>query len=86
MGPDEHPLPGTMDEPALREPAEDRPPPVDDPTQIRGVPRERTAFEKGLAEGVAEVKTRKTGEKIKLPPSDIPATLLRLASSARSAQ
>ena len=51
-----------------------------------GAPFQVVVGEKGLAEGVAEVKTRKTGEKIKLPPSDIPATLLRLASSARSAQ
>ena len=46
-----------------------------------GAPFQVIVGDKGLAEGRLEVKTRKTGEKIKVVPADIPAKILHLASS-----
>lgn len=48
-----------------------------------GAPFQVIVGDKGLAEGLLEVKTRKTGEKIKIVPADIPAKILELSSSAR---
>lgn len=42
-----------------------------------GAPYQVVVGDKGLAEGTVEVKTRKTGEKIKLAPADVPAALLK---------
>jgi prolyl-tRNA synthetase len=42
-----------------------------------GAPYQVVVGDKGLAEGTVEVKTRKTGEKIKLPPANVPAALLK---------
>ena len=36
--------------------------------------------DKGLTEGLLEVKTRKTGHKTKLAPAEIPARILQMAS------
>jgi prolyl-tRNA synthetase len=49
-----------------------------------GAPYQVIVGDKGLAEGQLEVKTRKTGVKTKLAPTDIPAGILNMASSARS--
>jgi prolyl-tRNA synthetase len=46
-----------------------------------GAPYQVIVGDKGLAEGLLEVKTRKTGVKMKLAPSGIPAAILALASS-----
>lgn len=51
-----------------------------------GAPFQVIVGEKGLAEGVVEVKIRKTGEKLKLPLAEIPAKLLRLAPSTHIPQ
>jgi prolyl-tRNA synthetase len=48
-----------------------------------GAPFQVIVGDKGLAEGLLEVKTRKTSEKIKIVPADIPAKILELSSSAR---
>jgi hypothetical protein len=40
--------------------------------------------DKGLAEGLLEVKSRSTGVKTKLAPPDVPQGILALASSGRS--
>jgi prolyl-tRNA synthetase len=45
-----------------------------------GAPFQVIVGDKGLAEGLLEVKTRKTGEKIKLAPAEIPAKIRHLAS------
>jgi prolyl-tRNA synthetase len=47
-----------------------------------GAPFQVIVGDKGLAEGLIEVKTRKTGEKIKIAPAEIPAKILQLASSS----
>lgn len=49
-----------------------------------GAPFQVIVGDKGLAEGRLEVKTRKTGEKIKVVPADIPAKILHLASSTQA--
>jgi prolyl-tRNA synthetase len=49
-----------------------------------GAPFQVIVGDKGLAEGLLEVKTRKTGEKIKVVPTEIPANILQLASSTLS--
>jgi len=49
-----------------------------------GAPFQVIVGDKGLAEGSLEVKTRKTGEKIRIAPAEIPAKVLQLASSALS--
>ena len=46
-----------------------------------GAPYQVIVGEKGLAEGLLEVKTRKSGVKTKLAPAGIPATILAMASS-----
>jgi prolyl-tRNA synthetase len=48
-----------------------------------GAPFQVIVGDKGLAEGLLEVKTRKTGEKIKIVPAAIPAKILELSSSTR---
>jgi prolyl-tRNA synthetase len=50
-----------------------------------GAPYQVIVGDKGLAEGLLEVKTRKTGVKTKIPPAEIPTAILRLASPASSA-
>ena len=50
-----------------------------------GAPYHVIVGDKGLAEGQLEVKTRKTGVKTKLSRNEIPAKILDMASSARSA-
>jgi prolyl-tRNA synthetase len=45
-----------------------------------GAPFQVIVGEKGLAEGLLEVKTRKTGEKMKWPPAEIPQKILHIAS------
>ncbi len=44
-----------------------------------GAPYQVVVGEKGLAEGKVEVKTRRTGEKIKLSPEEAPSTLRKLS-------
>ncbi|WP_455379664.1 proline--tRNA ligase [Petrachloros mirabilis] len=51
-----------------------------------GAPFQLIIGEKGLAEGLIELKIRKTGEKLKVAPSDTPNRILHLASSAISHQ
>jgi prolyl-tRNA synthetase len=51
-----------------------------------GAPFQVIVGDKGLADGLIEVKTRKTGEKIKVTPAEIPAKILQLASSCLSPQ
>jgi prolyl-tRNA synthetase len=51
-----------------------------------GAPFQVIVGEKSLAEGLVEVKIRKTGEKLKLVLAEIPAKLLHLAQSSQSAQ
>ncbi|HEY7128875.1 MAG TPA: proline--tRNA ligase [Nitrospira sp.] len=48
-----------------------------------GAPYQVIIGDKGLTEGLLEVKTRKTGVKTKLPPADVSAGILTMASSAR---
>ena len=50
-----------------------------------GAPYQVIVGDKGLAEGLLEVKTRRTGVKTKLAPTEIPAGILAMASSDRSA-
>jgi len=50
-----------------------------------GAPYHVIVGDKGLAEGLLEVKTRKTGVKTKLSLAGIPAAILAMASSDRSA-
>ena len=50
-----------------------------------GAPYHVIVGDKGLAEGQLEVKTRKTGVKTKLSRNEIPAKILDMASSGRSA-
>lgn len=50
-----------------------------------GAPYHVIVGDKGLAEGLLEVKTRKTGVKTKLSPAGIPAAILAMASSDQSA-
>jgi len=47
-----------------------------------GAPFQVIVGDKGLAEGLIEVKTRKTGDKIRIAPEEIPAKVLQLSSSA----
>jgi prolyl-tRNA synthetase len=51
-----------------------------------GAPFQVVVGDKGLAEGVLEIKTRKTGERIKVAPADVPAEILHLASLMHSSQ
>ncbi len=51
-----------------------------------GAPFQVIVGDKGLAEGLLEIKTRKTGEKIKVGPADIPMKILQLASLMHSSQ
>lgn len=51
-----------------------------------GAPFQVILGEKGLAEGLLELKIRKTGEKLKVIPTDIPNRILKLASSVLSHQ
>jgi prolyl-tRNA synthetase len=48
-----------------------------------GAPYQVIIGDKGLTEGLLEVKTRKTGAKTNLPPADVSAGILTMASSAR---
>ena len=49
-----------------------------------GAPYQVIVGDKGLAEGLLEVKSRKTGVKTKLAPTDVPQGILAMASSGRS--
>ncbi|SLM48786.1 prolyl-tRNA synthetase [Nitrospira japonica] len=49
-----------------------------------GAPYQVVVGEKGLAGGTVEMKTRRTGEKIKLAPADVPGTLLDLSRAFRT--
>jgi prolyl-tRNA synthetase len=49
-----------------------------------GGPYQVIVGDKGLAEGLLEIKTRKTGVKTKLSPTDIPKGILAMASSSAS--
>ncbi len=49
-----------------------------------GAPYQVIVGDKGLAEGLLEVKSRNTGVKTKLPPTDVPQGILAMASSGRS--
>ena len=48
---------------------------------LMGAPFQIVVGDKGLAEGVVEVKTRKDGVKLKLPPAQVTAHLLQLRTS-----
>ena len=48
---------------------------------LMGAPFQVVVGDKGLAEGVVEVKTRKDGIKLKLPPEQVAAHLLRIQAS-----
>ena len=50
-----------------------------------GAPYQVIVGDKGLAEGLLEVKARKTGVKTKLAPAGIPAAILAMASSGSAA-
>ena len=50
-----------------------------------GAPYQVIVGDKGLAEGLLEVKSRNTGVKTKLAPTDVPPGILAMASSGRSA-
>ena len=50
-----------------------------------GAPYQVIVGDKGLAEGLLEVKTRKTGVKTRLAPAGIPAAILAMASSGSAA-
>jgi prolyl-tRNA synthetase len=50
-----------------------------------GAPYQVIVGDKGLAEGLVEVKTRKTGVKTRLAPAGIPAAILAMASSVSAA-
>jgi prolyl-tRNA synthetase len=50
-----------------------------------GAPYQVIVGDKGLAEGLLEVKSRSTGVKTKLAPPDVPPGILAMASSGRSA-
>ncbi|HEX5549180.1 MAG TPA: proline--tRNA ligase [Nitrospira sp.] len=50
-----------------------------------GAPYQVIVGDKGLAEGLLEVKSRNTGMKTKLAPTDVPPGILAMASSGRSA-
>jgi prolyl-tRNA synthetase len=49
-----------------------------------GAPYQVIVGDKGLADGTVEVKTRKTGEKVKIAPTEVPHTLLKLSHPLRS--
>ena len=49
-----------------------------------GAPYQVIVGDKGLAEGLLEVKSRNTGMKTKLAPTDVPQGILAMASSGRS--
>jgi prolyl-tRNA synthetase len=51
-----------------------------------GAPFQVIVGDKSLAEGLLEIKTRKTGEKIKVGPADVPMKILQLASLMHSSQ
>ena len=48
---------------------------------LMGAPFQVVVGDKGLAEGVVEVKTRKDGVKLKLPPAQVAAHLLRIQAN-----
>ena len=48
-----------------------------------GAPFQVVVGDKGLADGVVEMKVRKTGEKSRLPPSDIVTQLRAMISRGR---
>ena len=48
---------------------------------LMGAPFQIVVGDKGLAEGVVEVKTRKDGVKLKLPPAHVTAHLLQLRTN-----
>jgi prolyl-tRNA synthetase len=50
-----------------------------------GAPYQVIVGDKGLAEGLLEVKTRKTGLKAKFAMNRIPAEILAMSSTERSA-
>ena len=50
-----------------------------------GAPYQVIVGDKGLAEGLLEVKSRNTGVKTKLAPTDVPQGILAMASSGRPA-
>jgi prolyl-tRNA synthetase len=49
-----------------------------------GAPYQVIVGDKGLSDGVVEVKARRTGDKHKVAPSEVPKTLLTLSTSSRS--
>jgi len=49
-----------------------------------GVPYQVIVGDKSLAEGLVELKVRRSGEKIKIAPADLPTKLLQLASPTPS--
>jgi prolyl-tRNA synthetase len=49
-----------------------------------GAPFQIIVGDKSLAEGVVELKIRRTGTKSRMPPSDLPARLLALSAESRS--
>ncbi|HSB43548.1 MAG TPA: proline--tRNA ligase [Nitrospira sp.] len=51
-----------------------------------GAPFQVIVGDKGLAEGLLEIKARKTGEKIKVGPADVPMKILQLASLMHSSR
>ena len=51
-----------------------------------GAPFQVIVGDKGLAEGLLEIKTRKTGEKVKVGSADVPMKILQLASLMDSSQ
>jgi prolyl-tRNA synthetase len=48
-----------------------------------GTPYQVVVGEKGLAEGMVEVKTRKTGDKVKVSPADVPTWILSASAAFR---
>ena len=48
---------------------------------LMGAPFQVVVGDKGLAEGVVEVKTRRDGVKLKLPPAQVTAHLIRIQTS-----
>lgn len=47
-----------------------------------GAPYQIIVGDKGLAEGMVEIKTRRTGDKVKVAPSEAPTTILALSRSS----
>jgi prolyl-tRNA synthetase len=50
-----------------------------------GAPYQVIVGDKGLAEGLLEVKSRNTGVKTRLAPNDVPQGILAMVSSGRPA-